>query len=204
MLPSWIFRMLNKQSRPVCRSRKQLNKSRFAPTIEPLVDRIMPAVTALFVPSAGLLSVFGDASNNNISVSRDAAGKILVNGGAVNVVGGSPTVANTTTISVFGQSGNDTISLDESNGALPKALLFGGQGDDVLTGGSGSDSLFGEAGNDILLGKGGVDFLFGGAGNDVLTGGAGDDQVYGEAGDDRMIWNPGEGSDLNEGGAGLD
>ena len=29
-------------------------------------------------------------------------------------------------------------------------------------------------------------------------------QVFGEAGNDRMIWNPGDGSDLNEGGAGND
>ena len=28
--------------------------------------------------------------------------------------------------------------------------------------------------------------------------------MFGEAGNDRMIWNPGEGSDLNEGGAGID
>jgi hypothetical protein len=32
---------------------------------------------------------------------------------------------------VFGQTGNDTISLDEANGTLPAANLFGGAGDDV-------------------------------------------------------------------------
>ena len=101
-----------------------------------------------------------------------------------------PTVANTTLIQVFGQGGNDTITLDESNGALPAANLFGGDGNDILTGGSGNDMLFGQAGNDILLGKGGNDFLFGGDGNDTLTGGDGDDQMFGQAGNDRMIWNP--------------
>ena len=45
--------------------------------------------------SNGTLSVFGDSLNNNITVSRDAAGKLLVNGGAIAVVGGTPTVANT-------------------------------------------------------------------------------------------------------------
>jgi len=105
---------------------------------------------------------------------------------------------------VFGQGGNDTITLDESNGALPAAQLFGGAGNDVLTGGSGADLLFGGAGNDTLLGKGGNDLLFGGAGNDVLTGGDGDDQVFGEGGNDRMIWNPGDDSDLFEGGDGVD
>jgi hypothetical protein len=79
------------------------------------------------------------------------------------VNGGTPTVANTTLIQVFGQGGNDTITLDEANGALPRANLFGGAGNDTLIGGSGGDMLFGQAGNDTLLGKGGADFLFGGA-----------------------------------------
>ena len=107
-------------------------------------------------------------------------------------------------IQVFGQGGNDTITLDETNGALPAAQLFGGAGNDVLTGGSGNDQLFGGAGNDILFGKGGDDLLFGGAGNDTLIGGTGSDQMFGEAGNDRMIWNPGDGSDLMEGGDGND
>ncbi len=172
--------------------------------LEVLAERIAPAVTASFLPSAGVLSVFGDSLNNTITVSRNAAGTILVNGGAVAVTGGTPTVANTSLVQVFGQAGNDVITLDEANGALPAALLFGGSGNDVLTGGSGNDMLFGQAGNDTLLGKGGNDLLFGGDGNDTLTGGAGDDQVFGQAGNDRMVWNPGDGTDLNEGGDGTD
>jgi len=162
------------------------------------------AIKASFSPTAGLLSVFGDSLDDTIVMSRDAAGQILVNGGNVSITGGTPTVANTALIQVFGQGGNDTIALDESNGALPAAQLFGGAGNDVLTGGSGADLLFGGAGNDTLLGKGGNDLLFGGAGNDVLTGGDGDDQVFGEGGNDRMIWNPGDDSDLFEGGDGVD
>jgi Ca2+-binding RTX toxin-like protein len=160
------------------------------------------AVTATF--SAGTLTVFGDALTNNIALSRNAAGTILVNGGAVKIVGGTATVANTKPIQAFGQNGDDIITIDESHGAMPQANLFGGAGNDRLTGGSGGDMLFGQAGNDTLLGKGGNDFLFGGADNDTLTGGAGDDQMFGEAGDDRMIWNPGDGTDLMEGGSGID
>lgn len=162
------------------------------------------AVVAQFTASSGLLSVFGDVLDNNVTASRDAAGSILVNGGAVSIAGGTPTVANTTLIQVFGQGGNDTLTINEANGALPQANLFGGTGNDILTGGSGNDQLFGQAGNDTLLGKGGNDFLFGGSENDVLTGGDGDDQVFGEGGNDRMIWNPGDDSDLNEGGDGID
>jgi Ca2+-binding RTX toxin-like protein len=167
-------------------------------------DVTIQAVTASFIPSAGMLSVFGDALDNSLVASRNAAGNILINGGAVAIVGGTPTVANTATIQMFGQGGNDILTLNEANGALPRAMLFGGAGNDVLTGGSGSDQLFGQSGNDTLLGKGGFDLLFGGAGNDVLTGGDADDQVFGEGGNDRMIWNPGDDTDLFEGGAGTD
>lgn len=159
-------------------------------------------VTSTF--SSGTLSVTGDSLDNNMVISRNAAGQLLVNGGAVAVIGGTPTVANTNLIQSFGLAGNDTISLSEVNGALPKANLFGGSGNDVLTGGSGNDQLFGESGNDTLLGKGGADFLFGGNDNDTLTGGDADDQVFGQSGNDRMIWNPGDDTDLNEGGADSD
>jgi Ca2+-binding RTX toxin-like protein len=162
------------------------------------------AITASFAPGSGVLTVIGDALDNTITISRNAAGTILVNGGAVPILGGTATVANTSLIAGFGLGGNDTITLDESNGALPRANLFGGAGDDVLTGGSGGDQLFGQSGDDTLLGKGGFDFLFGGADNDTLTGGNDDDQVFGESGDDRMIWNPGDDTDLNEGGANSD
>jgi Ca2+-binding RTX toxin-like protein len=121
--------------------------------------------------------IVGDALDNTITVSRDATGFIQVNGGTVHVVGGTPTVANTTHLQISGLGGNDTISLDEANGSLPPAEILGGDGNDTLVGGSGSD---------------------------VLTGGPGVDQVFGEAGNDRIIWNFGDGSDTVEGGAGTD
>ena len=122
-----------------------------------------------------MLTVTGDSADNSITISRDAAGKLLVNGGAVAVIGGTPTVANTAVIQAFGLGGQDTITLSEVNGALPRANLYGGSGNDTRTGGSGADQLFGETGNDTLLGKGGFDLLFGGADNDTLTGGDADD-----------------------------
>jgi Ca2+-binding RTX toxin-like protein len=110
------------------------------------------AVTASFLPGAGILLVFGDNLGNTIATQiatppQDAlqTGKILVNNGAVAIQGGTPTVANTALIQVFGQGGNDTITLNEANGALPAARLFGGAGNDVLRGGSGNDMLFGQA-----------------------------------------------------------
>ncbi|WP_144185700.1 beta strand repeat-containing protein [Elioraea rosea] len=162
------------------------------------------AITGTFSASAGILTLFGDSALNQLVISRDAAGKILANGGAIPIVGGTPTVANTAQINVFGLGGDDVLTLDESNGALPKAQMFGGTGNDAITAGSGNDLLFGESGNDTLLGRGGFDQLFGGSGNDVLIGGDADDQMFGGDGDDRMIWNPGDDSDLMEGGAGND
>jgi Ca2+-binding RTX toxin-like protein len=168
-----------------------------------------------------VLTVSGDSAN-----SRDAAGKILVNGGAVAVVGGTPTVANTALIRVFGLDGQDVITLNEANGALPASNLFGGAGNDILTGGSGADQLFGQAGNDTHLGRGGNDLMFGAGENDTMTGGDGDDQAFGQsgndlgrdfvdgnqgndvallgAGDDSFQWDPGDGNDVVEGRDGID
>src|SRR5260370_39222143 len=72
-------------------------------------------IKATFSPDAGLLSVFGDDGDNVIVTSRDAAGQILVNGGAVPVSGGTATVANTATIPAVGNGGNHTAPPREAN-----------------------------------------------------------------------------------------
>lgn len=153
-----------------------------------------------FSVTGNVATIFGNDFDNTITISRDAGGNILSNGVAIPGV----TVANTALIRVFGRGGNDTITFNEANGALPPGLLCGGAGTNTLTGGSGADFLFGGSSNDTLLGKGGNDFLFGGPGDDILTGGDGDDQAFGGAGQDRFDWNPGDDTDLNEGGGGND
>ena len=110
------------------------------------------AITASFNAAAGVLSIFSDNLDNTVTVSRNAAGNILINGGAVAVLGGNPTVANTALIQAFGLGGNDNLLLDQSLGALPAANLFGGGGNDTVTGGSGDDQIFGQGDNDVLLG----------------------------------------------------
>ena len=82
------------------------------------------AVTATF--STGILTVLGDGHNNTVVLGRNAAGTIVANGGAIAIKGGPATVANTKLIQGFGQDGNDIITIDESNGAMPAANLFGG------------------------------------------------------------------------------
>jgi Ca2+-binding RTX toxin-like protein len=178
--------------------------------------------------TAGLLSVTGDNADDAITVTRDAAGQIVINGNgeAIPVPGDPPTLVNTREIDVFGGNGNDTISLDNvvppAGQALPTAHLFGGNGndtliggagDDILDGGNGKDTLNGGAGNDTLNGGNGNDILNGGAGNDTLNGGNGNDMAVGGtgadtaflgAGNDTFIWNQGDGSDTVEGQAGFD
>jgi Ca2+-binding RTX toxin-like protein len=162
------------------------------------------AVIAAFDPDTGVLRVDGDGLDNSITFSRDANGKILINGGAVAIRGPKPSIENTVEIQAFGLAGNDRLQVDESVGALPRASFFGGEGNDELIGGSGGDQLHGQSGNDILIGRGGFDFLFGGADNDTLTGGDADDKAFGEEGNDRFVWSPGDDTDLNEGGDGAD
>jgi Ca2+-binding RTX toxin-like protein len=140
--------------------------------------------------NAGLLSVTGDNGDDAITVNRDAAGQILINGEAISVQGDQPTLTNTKEIDVFGGNGNDTISLDNvappAGQALPPAHLVGGNGNDTLIGGAGNDTLDGGAGDDRVIGGKGTDTAFLGAGNDTF------------------IWNPGDGNDVVDGGRGFD
>src|SRR5262249_10368445 len=113
--PSWVTHGFTNTIRPVRRPvRKRVGLGRFRPQVEALAERVMPAITATFSAAGAELRVVGDALDNTVVVSRDAAGTILVNGGAVEVQGGQPTVANTRMIMILGGSGDDTLSLDET------------------------------------------------------------------------------------------
>jgi Ca2+-binding RTX toxin-like protein len=161
-----------------------------------------PTITAVF--HGGILTVTGDNRDNTLTVSRDVAGKLLVNGGTVAISGGSPTVTNTTLIQMLGLAGNDTLLVDGANGAMPPANLSGGDGNDTLTGSASADVLDGGAGDDVLNGGDGNDTLIGGPGNDILNGGRGVDTMSGGDGDDQFVWNPGDANDVIEGDAGKD
>src|SRR5215211_5575944 len=100
------------------KSSRAIVRAAAAAALEPLEGRRLFAVTASF--TGGVLTVLGDNNPNAITVSRDAAGNLRVNNGAVLIGGGTATIANTTLIKVIGSGGNDSLALDETNGVLPK------------------------------------------------------------------------------------
>lgn len=162
------------------------------------------ATTAVKLPGSTTLTVAGDNRSNTIVVSRDAAGDILVNGGAVVVHGSTPTVDNVKRIRILAAGGDDTVRLDETNGPLPSADIFGGPGNDRITGSSGRNRLFGGLGNDVLTGGRGDEFLSGGDGTDFVDGNQGTDIAALGDGNDTFQWDPGDGSDVVNGNAGRD
>jgi hypothetical protein len=94
---------------------------------------VLPTVRATFSAAKGVLTVVGDAQDNTIAVSRNAAGSILVNSGAGTVMGGTATVAETKLIQLFGLGGRITnavgwdvagCGISLSPCLLPAASLF--------------------------------------------------------------------------------
>jgi Ca2+-binding RTX toxin-like protein len=92
-------------------------------------------------------------------------------------------------IDVFGGGGNDTIRVDQTNGAFT---------DTEIT------RLLGEDGGDTLVGGAGAETLSGGAGDDTIDGNTGADAIAGDAGADVINWDPGDASDVVNGGTGAD
>lgn len=199
--------------RPSCAGQRSL---RAHPGLEQLEERTVPTVQAFF--NAGILAVLGDSADNNIRVFADTAGNLQVtnNGQAVPILTilGNATLAGTTSISVSGEAGNDTIVTDSSlntrvNGSLtasPNAVLLGGLGNDTITAGHGG-IVGGLAGvvNGVVVGPVvGNCIMDGGAGNDTLTSGFGNDVIFGGDGNDNYVWPPGTLTDVWEGGNGND
>ena len=185
-------------------------KTQFAPRLDALEAREVPAVMAMFNTST--LAVIGDSTANNIVVSADAAGNLQVtnNGAAVKIVStlGTATKTSLTSVYVDAKGGDDTIFLDRSlnvldaNGKLvaaPSGVLSGGSGNDRISAGTGG-FLGGVVGNPIV----GNLVMDGGAGDDFLDSGFGNDFLLGGDGNDTMRWGPGTLVDAFDGGAGND
>ncbi len=124
----------------------------------------------------------------------DFTSAILIGGASNNVLDARSFNGEVT---ILGGAGNDLIY-----GSNVRAVVDGGDGDDVIFGGAGSDLLAGGAGRDSITGAGAADKILGGSGNDTLNGGTGTDLVLGEEGDDSVIGELGA-DRLSGGGNGI-
>ena len=88
-----------------------------------------------------------------------------------------------------GGPGNDTLTAIHGYGTFTSAEAT------TLDGGDGNDTITGEAGGETLLG---------GAGDDLVDGNQGADTIALGDGADVVQWDPGETSDVVNGGAGTD
>jgi Ca2+-binding RTX toxin-like protein len=145
----------------------------------------LPATQTIVIKSAGILpdptdstktALYIGGTNGNDTIKVIQHGKtgnyeVTINGQS------KGTFSPTGRIIIFGQAGNDDISVPNSV-TLP-VEMYGGDGNDRLSGGAGDDLLVGGLGNDDLSGGSGRDILIGGAGTDHLVGNADDDILIG-------------------------
>ena len=139
----------------------------------------------------GVLSIAGTKASDRIALRLKAGDPKVIqvdvgDGGSADFSFKRKQVAR---IAIDARAGDDTVRIDEVNGAftdiIPTAIA-GGDGNDTLAGGKGAETLLG------------------GAGNDTVDGNAGNDLGVLGAGDDTFVWDPGDGSDVVEGQDGLD
>jgi PKD repeat protein len=134
----------------------------------------------------GDLYVGGTTGDDQITLTPADGGAVTVvlNGQTLGTFTLSVTAPGQGSVVVYGQAGNDTITLAaaaDGSGFPYAAALFGGDGNDTLDASlaAGPTVLVGGAGDDLLLGGSGRDILIGGAGTDTLHGGAGEDLLIG-------------------------
>jgi len=171
------------------------------------------------VDHAELTDTFGVKAldgNDTIDISGMAGGPVLALDGGVgrdmvtlNGSGADDTFAIVSTGTELGFfHGNDTIAVTQMTD-VEQLVISGFDGNDTIAFGGGAAptalvTLDGGAGDDNLRGSSGADLLLGGDGNDFIDGNQGADMALMGTGDDTFQWDPGDGSDVVEGGAGFD
>ncbi len=129
-------------------------------------------------------TVNGTAGNDSILIAPNAGAVDVTGLAAALKIKGSE--AANDLLNVNGLAGNDTINGSVGLAALIKVGMDGGPGNDALNGGDG------------------VEVLLGGDGNDAIDGNQGNDVGFLGADNDSFRWDPGDGSDVVEGQAGID
>jgi len=208
-------------------------KQVLARAVQPVVTELLEqrrlyAVTASL--SAGVLTISGDNSDNQIVIYQDSGGLIkarTTTGGVITTLS-DPTwdSAEMTSIAVNAYGGADyiemEIDIDHFYGPAGVDLpcdMYGGGTTDTLYGGDYADTiaggfiLYGRGGNDVMHGTetgdhmdggDGNDLMYGSSGNDDMTGGPGSDTMYGELGDDTFAAASDGSGDYVDGGSGSD
>jgi Ca2+-binding RTX toxin-like protein len=146
------------------------------------------AAALLAFPGIASAAVTSNVTGGALTVTSDAADPIAITavGGQVKINGNNPdsgavNAADITSISVTGGPGANAIDLSGVTVAAYSAVT--------------AVTVNGGAGNDTIVGSEHAD---------RLIGGDNDDDVSGIAGNDTIVWNPGDDTDRNEGGAGSD
>jgi len=142
-----------------------------------------------------------------------AAAALAVPGAASAAVTGS---VSGTTATLIGDGAADTIVISTNAGLLQHNLGTATgfadatdfdstvAGPQTLPAATGTLTIDAGGGDDIVVGGPNNDHILGGDGNDRITGFTGGDDIDGGNGNDTMIWNNGDGSDTNDGDAGVD
>ena len=109
---------------------------------------------------------------------------------------------------LFGDEGGDSIQGRGGNDEIWSGSgadnVDSGDGNDLVLAGPGGDTIYAGLGDDNVLGLGDDDVIYGGDGNDTLGAGMGSDSVAGQAGDDIVYLDNLDGTDIAEGGEGID
>jgi uncharacterized repeat protein (TIGR01451 family) len=121
-------------------------------------------VNLLVAPGAGNTDVYVDAGSGADAIHVDA-----------------PAGVGGLRIFVAGRAGHDSVLWSDattpaSTYGVPRLIVRGGKGNDLVEGGYADDRLHGDAGRDQLYGNLGDDSLDGGPGDDVCRGGPGRDR----------------------------
>ena len=150
------------------------------------------------------LTINGTKAPDAIALRAAAADPnvLQVDFGNDGTVEGSFDRSTFTAISVFLGAGDDQL-IEQAGVFADKPLTVdAGSGNDLVVTGDANDLIEGGSGRDTINSGAGDDVILSGSGDDTVIGGIGHDTAFLGAGQDTFTWNPGDGSDVVDGGGG--